>query len=96
MRQLPRHRAREAGRLLRLLLVWVGPLSPDAVGRRRLLRERILMRTLRWQDGAGVLGALFAAFCCAGAPVIVTALAAPGLSALRRDSILWPLMLLSL
>ena len=53
-------------------------------------------RNVRWLDGAGVLGALFAAFCCAGAPVIVTALAAAGLSALRRDSILWPLMLLSL
>ena len=49
-----------------------------------------------WADPAGVLGAVFAALCCAGVPVIVSALAAVGLSWLRRDAILWPLMLLSL
>lgn len=47
-------------------------------------------------DAAGVCGAVFAALCCAGTPVIVGALAAVGLGFLRRDSILWPLMLLSL
>ena len=47
-------------------------------------------------DSAGVLGAIVAALCCAGTPLIVSALAALGLSALRRDAILWPVMLGSL
>jgi len=47
-------------------------------------------------DSAGVLGAVFAALCCAGTPVIVSALAMLGLSFLRSDRILWPLMLASL
>ena len=47
-------------------------------------------------DGAGVFGAVFAALCCAGTPLIVTVLAALGLSFLRSDRILWPLMLASL
>lgn len=47
-------------------------------------------------DGAGVAGAIFAALCCAGTPVIVSALSVVGLSFLRRDAILWPLMLGSL
>ena len=51
---------------------------------------------IAWAETAGVLGALFAAFCCAGVPLIVSALAAVGLSALRDDRILWPLMGLSL
>lgn len=48
-----------------------------------------------WTDGAGALAA-FAALCCMGAPVIVSALAAVGLSWLRRDAILWPLMFLAI
>ena len=47
-------------------------------------------------DGAGVTGAILAALCCAGTPVIVSALAAVGLGFLRKDAILWPLMLVSL
>ena len=47
-------------------------------------------------DSAGVLGAVLAALCCAGTPIIVSALAAVGLSVLRKDAILWPLMLGSL
>lgn len=47
-------------------------------------------------DSAGVVGAIFAALCCAGTPIIASALAATGLSFLRRDAILWPLMLASL
>lgn len=47
-------------------------------------------------DGAGVTGAIFAALCCAGTPLIVGALSALGLSALRKDAILWPAMLASL
>ncbi len=53
-------------------------------------------RVVRIADGAGVFGACFAALCCAGTPVIVSALAATGLSFLRNDSILWPLMFISL
>lgn len=37
-----------------------------------------------------------AALCCAGTPIIVGALAAVGLSFLRRDAVLWPIMLISL
>lgn len=47
-------------------------------------------------DVAGALGAIVAALCCAGTPLIVAALAATGLSALRKDAILWPIMLVSL
>ena len=47
-------------------------------------------------DAAGTLGAIVAALCCAGTPPIVAALAATGLSALRKDAILWPIMLISL
>lgn len=47
-------------------------------------------------DSAGVIGAILAALCCAGTPIIVSALAAVGLSVLRKDAILWPLMLGSL
>lgn len=49
----------------------------------------------RAADGAGVLGALFAALCCAGLPLIVGALSAVGLSFLRNDSILLPLLVAS-
>jgi len=52
--------------------------------------------SVRWADSAGVLGAVFAALCCAGAPVILSVLATVGLSSLRRDSILLPLMAASL
>jgi mercuric ion transport protein len=50
----------------------------------------------RFADAAGVIGAIVAALCCAGTPLIVSALAAAGLSSLRRDPILWPVMLVSL
>ncbi len=50
----------------------------------------------RLVDAAGAFGAIVAALCCAGTPLIVGALAAAGLSSLRRDAILWPVMLLSL
>lgn len=53
-------------------------------------------RRLAVVDAAGVLGAIAAALCCAGTPIIVGALAAVGLSFLRRDAILWPVMLVSL
>lgn len=52
--------------------------------------------TVRLADGAGVTGAILAALCCAGTPFIVGGLTAVGLGFLRRDLILWPLMLASL
>lgn len=51
---------------------------------------------VRIADSAGAAGAIFAALCCAGTPLIVGALAAMGLTFLRSDAILWPLMLISL
>lgn len=51
---------------------------------------------VRAADSAGVIGAILAALCCAGTPIIVTALTSLGLGFLRRDAILWPLMLVSL
>ena len=50
----------------------------------------------RIADSAGAAGAIIAALCCAGTPLIVGALAATGLTFLRSDAILWPLMLISL
>ena len=47
-------------------------------------------------DGAGVIGAVLAALCCAGTPIIVGAVTALGLGFLRSDAVLWPLMLASL
>jgi mercuric ion transport protein len=49
-----------------------------------------------WADSAGVIGAVLAALCCMGAPIIVGALTAVGLGWIRSDAILWPLMFLSL
>ena len=50
----------------------------------------------RLADGAGVAGAVFAALCCAGTTFIVSGLSLLGLSFLRRDAVLWPLMIGSL
>ena len=55
-----------------------------------------MSRTERLADGAGVVGAAFAALCCAGTPLIVSALTATGLGFLRRDALLLPLMFASL
>jgi len=55
-----------------------------------------MSRTTRFADSAGVLGAAFAALCCAGTPLIVSAVAAVGLGFLRSDAVLWPLMFASL
>lgn len=51
---------------------------------------------LRIADAAGPAGAVLPALCCAGTPIIVGALTATGLAFLRKDAILWPLMLVSL
>ncbi len=55
-----------------------------------------MTKAIRAADSAGVFGAIFAALCCAGLPLILSVLAAVGLSWIRRDSILMPLMALSL
>ncbi|MEO7360398.1 MAG: MerC domain-containing protein [Gemmatimonadaceae bacterium] len=47
-------------------------------------------------NSAPAIGAVLAALCCAGTPFIVVALATLRLSFLRRDAVLWPLMLASL
>lgn len=51
-----------------------------------------MSRVVRIADSAGVSGAIFAALCCAGFPLILSVLAAVGLSSLRRDAILFPLI----
>lgn len=53
-------------------------------------------KAIRAADSAGVLGAVFAALCCAGAPFILAGLAALGWSSLRNDAFLLPMMGLSL
>jgi mercuric ion transport protein len=53
-------------------------------------------RAAKLTDTAGVLGAVFAALCCAGAPFVVSVLASLGLTFLRNDRILLPLMAISL
>jgi mercuric ion transport protein len=51
---------------------------------------------LRVADSGGVLGAVFAALCCAGTPFILAGLAAVGLGSIKNDALLWPLMFVSL
>lgn len=46
----------------------------------------------RFAGGAGVIAASCAALCCAGAPIILSVLAATGLSFLRNDAILIPII----
>src|SRR5665213_2872427 len=50
----------------------------------------------RFAGGAGVVAATLAALCCAGAPIIVSILAATGLSFLRSDAILLPVIAVAL
>ena len=50
----------------------------------------------RWAGGAGVVAATCAALCCAGLPIIVSILTATGLSFLRRDAILIPVIAIAL
>jgi peptidoglycan/LPS O-acetylase OafA/YrhL len=46
----------------------------------------------RFAGGAGAIAATCAALCCAGAPIIISVLAATGLSFLRSDAILLPII----
>ena len=94
------------GRLLRVLFVRVGGVSAHAGWLEGLLRAQgerastggrgIVNRTnqalSRYAGGAGVVAASCAALCCAGAPIIVSVLAATGLSFLRTDAILIPVI----
>jgi mercuric ion transport protein len=57
---------------------------------------KVRKHSLRFADVAGVVGAAFAALCCAGTPFIIAGLSAVGLGFLKRDAILWPLMIASL
>ena len=50
----------------------------------------------RFAGGAGVIAASCAALCCAGAPIILSVLAATGLSFLRTDAILIPVIVAAL
>ena len=52
----------------------------------------VRMSTTQTVADAGVVGAVLAALCCAGAPIILALLAATGLSFLRNDAILLPVM----
>lgn len=70
--------------------------AADRERARSRAEERPRVESSRLADVAGVLGAVLAALCCAGTPLIVSALAAAGLSGLRNDAILWPLMFGSL
>ena len=53
-------------------------------------------KAVRVADSAGVTGAILASLCCAGAPMILSVLAALGLSFLRKDKILLPFIGVSL
>lgn len=55
-----------------------------------------MSKTATMADGAGVIGAVLAALCCAGAPIVLSVLGALGLSFLRKDAILLPFMSLAL
>ena len=108
MQWLPRAFETEVRRLLRILLVRFRTLPTNANGKRGLLyaerRDRLSVPKdttnnfgrARIADSAGAAGAIIAALCCAGTPFIVGGLAAMGLTFLRSDAILWPLMLISL
>lgn len=49
-----------------------------------------------YAGGAGAVAATCAALCCAGAPIIVSVLAATGLSFLRSDAILLPVIAIAI
>ena len=50
----------------------------------------------RIADWTGPAGSVFAALCCLGVPWLVAAVTAVGLGFLRKDAILWPLMIASI
>jgi hypothetical protein len=56
------------------------------------MMNRTTQALSRYAGGAGVVAASCAALCCAGAPIILSILAATGLSFLRTDAILIPVI----
>jgi mercuric ion transport protein len=58
--------------------------------------NRITRDVSGYASGAGVVGATCAALCCAGAPIILSILSATGLSFLRSDAILLPIIAVTL
>lgn len=58
--------------------------------------NRTIEALSKFGGGAGVIAASCAALCCAGAPIIVSVLAATGLSFLRTDAILLPIIAVAL
>lgn len=53
-------------------------------------------RAARFAGAGGVLAAIFAALCCAGGPLIAGVIASIGLSFIRKDAILLPLLAIAL
>ena len=53
-------------------------------------------RVERIADWTGPIGSVFAALCCLGVSWLVAAITAVGLGFLRKDAILWPLMIASI
>ena len=53
-------------------------------------------KSFRLADSAGALGAILAALCCAGTPLILAGLASLNLTFIRNDAILLPVMIVSL
>lgn len=77
---------------LRKLRLHGDALSPDP----QFSPRALVNKTATLADGAGVMGAVLAALCCAGAPIVLSVLGALGLSFLRKDAILLPFMSLAL
>jgi mercuric ion transport protein len=55
----------------------------------------VTRRLERVADWTGPIGSVFAALCCLGVPWLIAAVSAVGLSFLRTDALLWPLMIAS-
>lgn len=53
-------------------------------------------RVERFADWTGPIGSVFAALCCLGVSWLVAAITAVGLGFLRKDAVLWPLMIASI
>jgi hypothetical protein len=108
VRVVPHRDPAEGRALLRFLLLRQRAVSVDAERRIVLLASldnrtgaSAAMTTAqrdvgRLAGGAGVIAATCAALCCAGAPIMISVLAATGLSFLRSDAILLPVIVVAL
>lgn len=70
--------------------------GPATYLNRMICMSRTTEAFSKFGGGAGVIAASCAALCCAGAPIIVSVLAATGLSFLRTDAILLPIIAVAL